>query len=141
MPVSIHFFKISSSLLNGNKRKTYNWIKQTIEKEKKTIGTISIIFTTKKELLKINKKYLKHNYNTDIITFSYNDNNLISGDLFISLPQIKENSKTYNVTFKQELLRVIIHGVFHLLGYNDKTEKEKITMRKKENIALSFFYL
>ncbi|PIY05911.1 MAG: rRNA maturation RNase YbeY, partial [Bacteroidetes bacterium CG_4_10_14_3_um_filter_31_20] len=76
--------------------------------------------TSKKELLKINKKYLKHSYHTDIVTFNYNENNIISGDLFISLPQIKENSKTYNVTYEQELLRVIIHGVFHLLGYNDK---------------------
>jgi len=141
MPASIYFLKISSNILKGKKRKTYNWLKQTIEKEKKTSGNISIILTSKKELLKINKKYLKHSYHTDIVTFNYNENNVISGDLFISLQQIKENSKTYNVTYEQELLRVIIHGVFHLLGYNDKTEKEKIVMRKKEDNALSFYYL
>ncbi len=136
MSVSIQFFKISSNILKGKKRKIYIWVNQTIENEKKTTGNICVIITSKKQLLGINKKYLSHNYHTDIVTFNYNENKIVSGDLFISLPQVQENSKIFNVTEEQELLRVIIHGVFHLLGFNDKTEKEKAEMRKNEEIAL-----
>lgn len=141
MPISVQFYKINSSILKGEKRRIYNWIKLIIESEKKITGNISVIITSKKHLLEINKKHLNHNYHTDIITFNYNENNIISGDLFISLPQIKENSKIFDVSEKQELLRVIIHGVLHLLGYNDKTEKEKAEMRKNENFAIKKYFV
>ncbi len=137
MPVSVQFYKISSKVLNGQKRDVYSWIKQIIENEEKITGNISVIITSKKQLLEINKKYLNHNYHTDIITFNYNENNIISGDLFISLNQVQENSVIFKVSEKQELLRVIIHGVLHLLGYNDKNETEKAEMRKREDICLS----
>jgi len=141
MAITFHLHQISTSILNGKKRKISAWIKQTIEKENKITGNICIILTGKKQLLKIIKKYLKHNYHTDIITFNYNEGFIISGDLFISLPKVKENAKIYNVTIELELLRVIIHGIFHLTGYNDSTEKEKTEMRKKEDKTLDVYTL
>lgn len=139
--MSVGFFQqgISTSLLRGEKRKVAFWIKNIIEIEHQTIGNISIILTNKKHLLALNKKHLNHNFHTDIITFNYNDREIISGDIFISIDMIKENAVTFNVTAKNELLRIIIHGVLHLLGYNDATENEKRIMRKKEDEALNIF--
>jgi rRNA maturation RNase YbeY len=86
--------------------------------------------------LDINVKYLDHNYFTDIITFDYVEGNTISGDLFISIETVKENAKEYNITWIKELYRVILHGILHLVGYNDKSEKERKIMREKENYYL-----
>jgi len=139
MFVSFHLHHIHTNILLGEKRKIAAWIKQIIEKEHKNTGNIAVILTDKKHLLALNKEHLKHDYHTDIITFNYNDGKTISGDLFISIDRIKENALTYTVPAKQELLRVIIHGILHLLGYNDATENEKRVIRKKEDDALSLF--
>ena len=89
------------------------------------------------KIRKINKDFLKHDYFTDIITFPYeNDRNKIEGEIFISLDTVRKNSDLYDVSYTQELKRVIIHGALHLVGYNDKTEKEKEAVRKKENFYL-----
>ena len=115
-----------------------NWIKQTIESERptKSIGDINIVFTSDEYLLKINKEYLNHDFYTDIITFDYNSDSTISGDLLISIERIKENAKKFSATFKTELHRVIIHGILHLLGYQDKLEEHKEQMTNKENFYL-----
>jgi rRNA maturation RNase YbeY len=113
------------------------WIEDTIIAENKTPGTINYIFCSDPYILKINIDYLNHNYYTDIITFNYCANNIISGDIFISLDTVKSNAKEYNQTFEKELQRVIIHGVLHLLGYNDKTESELFEMRQKEDFYLN----
>lgn len=139
MSVSFHQQGINTSLIRGEKRKISSWISQIICSEKKTLGNISIIFTGKKELLKMNNSFLSHNFHTDIITFNYNEGSTISGDLFIGVELVTENAIEFNTTPRLELLRVIIHGVFHLTGYNDSTDKEKKQMRIKENIALSIF--
>jgi probable rRNA maturation factor len=136
MSVGFYQQSITTSILKGEKRKVASWIKNFVEKEHKKTGSISIILTNKKVLLAINKQHLNHDYHTDIITFNYNDGKIISGDLFISIDRIKENAETFNVTLKQELFRVIIHGILHLLGYNDATEKERQEIRKKEDGAL-----
>ena len=97
---------------------------------------IVLVFCSDKFLLDLNKKHLNHDYFTDIITFSYTVNNKISGDLFISVDRVKENSLKECVSFEKELERVIYHGVLHLCGYNDKTQKESKEMRSKENYYL-----
>jgi len=84
----------------------------------------------------MNRDYLNHNHFTDVITFDYSDGDVISGDIFISIEQVEENASFYNVSQSEELRRVIIHGVFHLLGFGDKTPLEKESMRKLENEAL-----
>jgi len=111
-------------------------IKQLINNELKSFGDITIILCSDKYLLDINIEYLKHNYFTDIITFNYVEGNTVSGDLFISIDRVKENSKEFNTSWKKELYRVIFHGLLHLIGYNDKTVEEKKTMREKEDLYL-----
>lgn len=108
-----------------------------IDNEIRETGEISLIFCSDKYLLKINQKYLKHNYLTDIITFDYVKKNTISGDLFISIDRVKENASKFNTSWTKELFRVIFHGILHLIGYNDKTEEERKIMREKEDYYLN----
>jgi rRNA maturation RNase YbeY len=112
-------------------------VKSLIIREYRKQGEISIILCSDKYLLNLNIDYLKHNYYTDIITFNYVEGNTISGDLFISIDRVKENSEQFNTSFTKELYRVIFHGLLHLTGYNDKTDEEKIIMRGKEELYLS----
>ena len=114
-----------------------NWIKYTIEKNNKQIGEISYIFCSDEQLLEINKEFLSHDYYTDIITFDYSESDIISGDLFISIDRIKDNAKTLGLSYQEELHRVIIHGILHLLGFKDKTDEESQNMRLLENECLS----
>jgi len=128
-----------------NKTLIKKWIISVIEKEKKKAGDINFIFCSDEELLKINQQYLNHNTYTDIITFDYSENNppdslkkvvSISGDIFISIDRVEENAKKFSKTFENELHRVMIHGVLHLLGNTDKTKKAKTEMRIKEDACL-----
>lgn len=112
------------------------WIKTIIENFGYKTGNISIIFCSDNFILEYNIKFLNHNYFTDIITFNYNESNKISGDLFISIETVKKNADIYNVTENQEILRVIIHGVLHLLGFNDQQDEDILEMRKQESAAL-----
>ncbi len=88
------------------------------------------------QLLAMNKQYLNHDYYTDIITFDYSESSLISGDLFISVDRVRENAKQLKVSFNEELHRVMVHGVLHLLGFSDKSKAQAQTMRKQEDEAL-----
>ncbi len=97
------------------------------------IGDVNVIFCSDSYLLNMNKSFLNHDYFTDIITFDYVEDKIVSGDLFISLDRIKDNAEKYADNFTQELYRVVIHGVLHLCGYKDKSESEKTAMRAKEN--------
>lgn len=119
-----------------NKRKLKSWIYSTILSKGKEPGEINIILTTDSQLLSINKQFLKHDYLTDIITFNYNEGIFVSGDLYISLERVKDNSLMEGVELNLELKRVIIHGILHLLGQNDKNSFEKIEMRSQEDKAL-----
>lgn len=118
-------------------------IEQNIEKlaesENRTLGDISYILCSDNYLLEINRQYLNHDYFTDVITFDYSEENVISGDIFISVDTVADNAKEYNVTFEIELERVMVHGVLHLVGYNDKSDSEVKQMRAKENQYLSLF--
>lgn len=120
-----------------DRRKTNEWLKLATESEIRRIGNISIIFCSDNYVLDINQKYLQHDYFTDIITFDYCEGDRLSGDLFISVDSVRENSVEFGTEFKDELNRVIIHGLLHLVGYDDHTEKDIKLMRSKENYYLS----
>jgi rRNA maturation RNase YbeY len=117
------------------------WIGEIINQYNYTTGDINYIFCSNKYILQINKKYLNHNYFTDIITFNYNENNIINSDIFISIETVNENADCYNTTFYNELSRVIIHGILHLIGFDDKTKEDQAIMTQKENEALSLLSL
>jgi len=117
------------------------WIEEVIKKEKKIVGDITYIFCDDDYLLERNKEFLNHNTLTDIITFNYCIDNNISSDIMISIDRVKENSTIFENSFNEELKRVMIHGILHLIGYNDKSEKEEELMRKKENFYLNIFYI
>ena len=116
------------------KNKTLNnrWLRLVAESEIKRIGDISIIFCSDNCILDINQRYLQHDYFTDIITFDYCEGDKLSGDLFISIDSVKENAMEYGSEFSDELNRVIVHGILHLIGYDDHTEEDIAMMRKKE---------
>lgn len=122
------------------KRRIVRWIREIAQKHQKTVGEISIVFVSDEYLLKINNQYLNHNYFTDIITFDYSSENNIEGDIFISIDTVKLNSKEFSASFNEEILRVIIHGVLHLIGFKDKKPKEKDEMTINENLALELFF-
>ena len=133
----INIFYEDIKTLNLQKLHLKKSINYLILSELKKEGNISLIFCSDRYLLEINNNFLKHNYFTDIITFNYVEGNIISGDLFISAERVKENAKEFNTIWIKELYRVIFHGLLHLIGYNDKTEEEKIIMREKEDFYLS----
>lgn len=118
------------------KRLTTNWIKQVAASFGKRVEDISYMFCSDEKILEINNQYLQHNYYTDIITFDYSEGDIISGDIFISLDTVKSNSKELCTDYNNELHRVIIHGVLHLCGVNDKTDEEQKYMTECENEAL-----
>ena len=122
-----------------DKKKVTYWINEVVNIEKKTITQINYKFISDYELLEMNKKFLKHDYYTDIITFSENRGNRLAGDIAISIPRVEENARLIKTTFDQELKRVIIHGILHLCGYNDYTQEEKEIMRKKESDYLMIY--
>lgn len=120
----------------GKQKSAKTKIKSVIKMEEKQGGNLCFIFCTNDFLLDINKKYLDHDYYTDVITFDYTVDNIVSGDVFISVEQVDENARKYGVSFEYELSRVIYHGVLHLCGYKDKSEDEERTMREKEDFYL-----
>ena len=131
-----YYFEDTDFVFKG---KTLNnrWLRLVAESEIRRLGDISIIFCSDNYILDINHKYLEHDYFTDIITFDYCEGDRISGDLFISVDSVKENSLEYGVGFADELNRVIVHGILHLIGYDDHTDDNISMMRKKENYYLS----
>lgn len=123
-----------------SKKRLREWINASMELENKKPGSINFIFCDDEYLLEINSKYLKHNTLTDVITFNNSDHpNIITSDIFISVERVRENAKHFQVSFVKELQRVMIHGILHLLGYNDKTTEEKTTMRSKEDYYLTLY--
>ena len=114
-----------------------DWLSIVIEEEGFRVGDINFIFCSDEYLLQKNIEFLNHNTLTDIISFDYTMGKLISGDIFISVERVKENSTYFNVSFNNELCRVMVHGILHYCGYKDKIEKEKSVMRERENFYLA----
>jgi len=137
--MSIHYFNEDIAFPKIKKRITSSWIKQVISIEDKRVGDISFIFCSDMYLLDVNRKYLNHDYYTDIITFDNVVDSLIIGDIFISVDRVKENSIEFATSFDNEIHRIIIHGVLHLLGYKDKVKKDKHLMTEKEDLYLKLF--
>ena len=115
------------------------WLEQVVIREKKTLGEIVCVFCDDKYLLEKNIKYLNHDYLTDVITFDYCEDRVVSGDILISVERVRENGKSYNVSFFTEIKRVIVHGLLHLLGYDDKTNSSKQEMTEKEDFYLNLY--
>jgi len=115
----------------------FDWINKTIENEAKVLRHLNFIFCSDAYLHNINVEYLNHDTYTDVITFPYSEGKIIKGDIFISIDRIKENATSFEVSFKDELHRVMIHGTLHLLGYLDKTAEDKTQMTQKENEYLN----
>lgn len=122
-----------------NKLKVKKWISDIIKAQNKKVGDISYLFCDDAYLIEVNRTYLDHDTYTDIITFDYVEGDFISGDIMISVERVKENAQLFNTSFDQELHRVIIHGILHLLGQGDKTDKQAAQMRKKEESALALW--
>lgn len=135
MPIFIH--EQETKFHVKQKRFIKKWLTKLIGNHNYRCGDINIILQTDEELLSLNQSALNHDTYTDIITFNYNEENSINGDLYISIERIKENAIKFAVSTEEELYRVMAHGVLHLLGFNDKKTDEQIIMRQKENEALS----
>lgn len=117
------------------------WLKEVISSEGKKLGEISFIFCNDEYLLEINQKYLDHDTFTDIISFDNSVGKILGGDIFISTERVKENAEQFSVEFKEELKRVMVHGILHFCGYKDKTTDEKKLMRSKEEEKMRMFHV
>ena len=133
----IYFHNEEINFVLPQKKKIRQWIINASKQEGKTPGAINVIFTSDSYLYGLNVKHLDHDTYTDIITFDYTSDNEISGDIFISIDRVKENAKELMIPINNELHRVIIHGVLHLIGYKDKTPQQKKIMTAKEDYYLS----
>ena len=133
--IFFHSEDVSFKLTNSSS--ISQWIKTAISLEKKELGDLNFVFCSDQYLLKLNQDYLNHDTFTDIITFNYVTGPIISGDIFISTERVQENAKESSIPFLNELSRVIIHGVLHLIGYNDKTNAEAQEIRAKEDFYLT----
>lgn len=133
----ILYYYQDTAFLFKDKRRNNRWLKLVAESEIRRIGDISIIFCSDNYILDVNQKYLQHDYFTDIITFDYCEGDRLSGDLFISVDSVRENAHEYGTDFTDELNRVMVHGILHLIGYDDHTDEDIAMMRKKENYYLS----
>ncbi len=132
----ISYFFEDTKFVFKNRRICNSWLKAVAESEIKRLGAINIIFCSDNYILDVNQRYLQHDYFTDIITFDYCEGNTLSGDLFISVDSVRENAIFYKTEFKEELDRVIVHGLLHLIGYDDHTPSQQEQMRSKENYYL-----
>lgn len=136
----INFYSENSFILE-EQAKHSQWIEKVIASEDKKLEELCYIFCDDEYLFQLNQDYLQHDTYTDIISFDYSVGKILQGDIYISTQRVKENSETFNVSFKEELRRVIIHGVLHLCGYKDKTEEQSLLMRQKEEEKMKLFHV
>jgi len=137
--LTIYFHAEEIDFQLKEKKEVSDWICRVIEIENREIGEINIIFSSDTFLLEINNQYLDRNYFTDIITFDYGDGKIITGDLYLSIDRIRENAESFNVPVRNELFRIIIHGILHLIGYNDSNVEEKKLMTEREDQYMEIF--
>lgn len=135
MSVSFHSEQINYTISNASS--VSEWLNEVCTKEGKSILEVSYIFCSDAYLLEMNRQFLDHDYFTDVITFDYCDGNDVSGDVFISVDRVSENALSLGASTIDEMHRVIVHGLLHLIGYNDKSKSEKSLMTEKEDYYLS----
>jgi len=121
------------------KREVTKWIRNVAAKYGRTVGEVGYLFCDDEKILEVNREYLQHDYYTDIITFDYDEGNQVNGDLVISLDTVRSNAELFNKPYEEELYRVIIHGILHLCGINDKGPGEREIMEQAENEALEMW--
>jgi rRNA maturation RNase YbeY len=134
--VDIHFE--DTEILDLDPEFFVSWLSRTCVNEGKELSDLNLVFCSDAYLLEMNKQHLDHDYYTDIITFDYSHDNSVSGDLFISIDRVIDNAKLFHVKQREELNRVVVHGVLHLIGYKDKSKEESKLMREKEDFYLGF---
>jgi rRNA maturation RNase YbeY len=134
--LSIRIFYDDTAFRLKRSGKARGIVREIISKENKTFGDLSFIITNDERLKEINIEFLRHDYYTDVITFNYNVKDIINGEIYISLDRVKENALNYNVSLEAELFRVLIHGVLHLVGYDDTSEEKRSEMRRMEDYWL-----
>lgn len=137
--IDINYEEVGFRLIDETKFS--DWISRVVVSENRVMGSLSYVFCTDEYLLDLNQKYLSHDTYTDIITFDYCEGNTVSGDIFISIDRVNENSKAFDVSFDEEVLRVCAHGVLHLTGYKDKSEEDAALMRQKEDEKIEMFHV
>ena len=125
----------------GNEEAFENWISRVISSEEKKEGEINFIFCDDEYLHKLNVEYLEHDTLTDVISFDYSLGSELHGDVFISIERVADNAKDFNVSFEEEIKRVIIHGVLHYCGYKDKSDADEVVMRSKEEEKIKMFHV
>ncbi|UOX34907.1 rRNA maturation RNase YbeY [Flavobacterium sediminilitoris] len=134
-------FNYETDFVLENESLYEGWINKVIISENKLLGELNYVFCDDDYLHKINVEYLNHDTLTDIISFDYTEGNIISGDVFVSIERVKDNATDFNVSFADELKRVMIHGILHYCGYKDKTSNEASIMRKKEEEKILLFHV
>jgi len=138
---SVHFYFEEVRLTLRERGKLKCFINSLIAKEKKSLNNLNYIFCNDNALLEINRKYLNHNFYTDVVSFDLSSSRKeILADIYISVDRIRENAKSFKITLEEELHRVMLHGLLHLCGYNDKTEGERKLIRKKEDFYLNLYF-
>ena len=139
--VVVHFFNEDAKTPTSLKKKLLQKsVMDLAESHKISIANLNYIFCSDEHLLSINKQFLNHDYYTDIITFPYREGTNIEGEIYISIDRVKDNADQQKVSFENELFRVISHGLLHLIGFSDKTPKQKKLMREEEDKAITIFY-
>lgn len=132
-------YKTNFSL--DNEQKYANWLKAVISSEDGILSQVDYVFCSDDEVLEMNEKYLNHDTYTDILTFDYTEGKVIAGDIFISVDRVKDNAEQLSISFEEEMLRVMAHGVLHLFRYKDKSKEEVLLMRSKENEKIELFHV
>ena len=131
----------NTSFVLKNEKSITSWINDVIVSEKHVLGDLVFAFFSDEDLRQINIKHLKQDYYTDVISFDASESGRVSGNIAVSIDRVKENAKTYDSSFDNELYRVMVHGVLHCVGYNDNTKEEKERIRKAENLKLKMFHV
>ena len=137
---SISFHNEGTKTKTPSKRLLKAWIKEFVSNHSKKVGELAIVFCTDERILEVNRNFLQHDYYTDIITFDYCEGELVSGDIFISVERVLENATSQKVQYNEELLRVLAHGILHLIGFQDKSKKNKVKMTQNEDLCISLFF-
>lgn len=136
---NISFHNEGKTTKTPQKRLLKAWIKEFVSDHGKKVGELAFIFCSDEKILEVNQNFLQHDYYTDIITFDYCEGEIVSGDVFISVERVQENALSHNVNFTTELLRVLAHGVLHLIGFQDKSPHNQKEMTQKEDLCISLF--